>query len=262
MPRSLWSGSLSFGLVNVPVKVVTAVRQKELKFHQVHESDGGRIRYKRVCEVDGKEVPYEEISKMSEEGGAPVLITEEDLAAVKAERSDLIEITDFVKLDQVDPLYFEKPYYLVPDKGGEKAYRLMVEAMQDKGQVAIAKIVFRDRERLVAVRPLGRALTMSMMNYGDEVILPEDLEGVPEAGKTPKKEIDMAKRLIEELASDFEPTKYKDEHRERLLDLIATKREGGILMPVPKGKHETTTDLTAALEASLAAIRKGRKADA
>lgn len=262
MPRSLWSGSLSFGLVNVPVKVVTAVRQKELRFHQVHEADGGRIRYKRVCEVDGEEVPYEDIAKMSDEGGAPVLLTDEDLEAVKAERSDLIEIADFVKLDQVDPLYFDKPYYLIPDKGGEKAYRLMVEAMQDKGQIAIAKMVFRDRERLVAVRPLGRALTMSMMNYGDEVLLPEDVDGVPEGGKTPKKEIDMAKRLIEELASDFEATKYKDEHRERLLDLISTKREGGILMPVPKGKHEATTDLTAALEASLAAIRKGRKAEA
>lgn len=259
MPRSLWSGALSFGLVNVPVKVVSAVSQKKITFHQIHEKDGGRIRYKRVCEAEDKEVPYEEIAKMTDEGGPPVMFTKEEIAAAEAEKSDLIEILDFVKIEEVDPLYFEKPYYLLPDKGGDKAYRLLVEAMTNTKRVAVAKFIMRSKERLVAIRPVDHALTLTTLNYGDEVILPKDMEGVPESVKVNKKEVDMAERLVSELSTEFDPGKYRDEHRMRLLDLIEAKREGGIVMPMPKAKAAATGDLASALEASLKAIRERQK---
>lgn len=258
MPRSLWSGSLSFGLVTVPVKVVTAVQPKEVRFHQVHLADGGRIRYKRVCEAEEKEVPFEEIAKATEDG---VLITKEDVEAVEAEKGDVIDILDFVRLDQVDPLYFEKPYYLVPGKGGDKAYRLLVEAMDAQKRAAVAKMVFRSRERLVVVRPLSRALVMTMLNYGDEVLLPEDVEGVPEKAKADKREVAMAEQLIDTLAADWDPARYEDEHRARVLDLIETKRAGGILLPPPVAARKPTADLAAALQASLDAAKK-RKSEA
>lgn len=256
MPRSLWSGSLSFGLVTVPVKLVSAVQQKEIRFHQVHVADGGRIRYKRVCEVDGEEVAPEEIAKVDESG---VLVTQEELDAVGAEKSDVVDILDFVKLDEVDPLYFDKPYYLLPGKGGDKAYRLLVEAMRAKGRAAVARIVFRGKEKLCAVRALDNALTLTMLNYGDEVILPAALEGVPEKGKLDKREVGLAGDLIEHLAAGWDPEKYRDEHRARVQDLLDAKREGGILVPTPPEKRAATVDLAKALEASLAAAR-GKKA--
>ncbi|HEX2022921.1 MAG TPA: Ku protein [Candidatus Thermoplasmatota archaeon] len=256
MPRSLWSGSLSFGLVTVPVKLVGAVQQKEIRFHQVHVADGGRIRYKRVCEVDGEEVAPEDIAKTTEDG---VLVTQEELDAVEADKSDVVDILDFVKIEEVDPIYFEKPYYLLPGKGGDKAYRLLVEAMRAKERAAVARIVFRGKEKLCVVRALERALTLTMLNYGDEVVLPEELEGVPEKGKLDKREVNLAGDLIEHLASDWSPEKYSDEHRARVQDLLDAKREGGIFVPTPPAKRAATVDLAKALEASLAAA-KGKKA--
>lgn len=261
MPRSLWSGALSFGLVNVPVRLVSAVRQREVRFHQVHEADGGRIKYKRVYEAEEREVPYEEIAKVYDaDGGAPVMITGEEIESVEAERSELIEISDFVKLDQVDPIYFEKPYYLVPDKGGDKAYRLLVESMRDSERIAIATFVFRGSEKLVAIRAFGGALTLTTLNYGDEVVMPEDLEGLPQKTRTPAKERKMAEALIDALAAEFDPHKYRDAHRERVLDLIEAKRAGGILLPTTKPKREATTDLAAALEQTLASLKAKKRA--
>lgn len=260
MARSLWSGSLSFGLVNVPVKVVTAIRDHDIRFHQVHEADGGRIHYKRVCSVDGKEVDYDEIAKVPAKGD-PVVLTKEEVESVEAQKGETIDIRDFVDMKQIDPLYFDKPYYLVPDKGGDKAYRLLVEAMRKKERAAIASFVFRQKEKLVAIRPLGRALTLTMLNYADEVLLPEEVEDLPKAAKLPKKEVEMAERLIEELATDFDVSRYQDEFKMRLEDLLDAKREGGILLPPPRERPKAAGDLVAALEASLAAAR-GRKASA
>lgn len=262
MPAAIWSGALSFGLINVPVKIVSAVREKDVKFHQVHIPDGGRIRYKRVCEVDGEEVKPEDIGKASDEGGAAVLVTTEELDAIASDKTDLLEITDFVKLADVDPIWFEKAYYLVPGKGGDKAYKLLADAMTSQERAAVARVVLRGKERLALVRPMGGALALEMLNWSDEVTMPEDLGTLPKDVKVGAREKDMAEQLIEQLSTDFDPTKYKDEHRERVLDLLQTKREGGILMPVPKQKRETTVDLADALRASLDAARAGKKTHA
>lgn len=260
MPRSLWSGSLSFGLVNIPVKVVTAVRDHDIRFHQVHEADGGRIHYKRICSVDGEEVDFDEIAKVPAKGD-PVVLTKEELEGVEAVKGETIDIRDFVDMTQLDPLYFDKPYYLIPDKGGDKAYRLLCEAMRNQERAAVASFVFRAKEKLVAIRPLGRALTLTMLNYADEVLLPEDVDGVPASGKLPKKEVEMAERLVAELATDFDITRYRDDFKARVEDLLDAKREGGILLPPPRAKPKAAGDLVAALEASLQAARE-RKASA
>ena len=180
MPRSIWSGSISFGLVNVPIKLFTAVRKKDVHFNQLHEKDGGRIRQKRVCSVDEEEVPYEEIAKGYEIGsGQYVMIEPEELDALDPEATHTIDIEDFVHLDQIDPLFYDSSYYLVPDERGAKPYRLLLEAMQEADKVGIARVVMRTKQYLVALRPLGDALVMSTMNFADEVVPQDEIEGLP-----------------------------------------------------------------------------------
>ena len=257
MPRAIWKGALSFGLVNVPVKLVTAVRQQEVKFRQLHDEDGAPIQYKRVCSVDGEEVPYEHIIKGYEI--APdqyVTLTPEELEAVDPEASDTIDIVDFVDISQIDPLYFEKPYYLVPDKGGAKAYGLLVEAMRKAGRVAIARVVLRTKEHLVAVRPVGNALTMTTLLWHDELMRVEQLEGIPAETDAPERELQMAQKLIDALTADFEPGKYTDEHRDRLMQIIEQKAEGKATVAPPRAEVAAPTDLASALEESLRAVEE------
>src|SRR3954454_18575637 len=224
MPRAIWSGSISFGLLNVPVKLYSATSRKQVSFRELRQSDGSRIRHKRVAESDGEEVPYEEIVKGYEITPEQyVVMTRDELEELDPKKTRAIEIEDFVDLDDIDPIYFTQPYYLGPDKGAERAYALLVKAMNDERKVAIARFVLRNKEHLAAIRPMGDVLTLTTMRFADEVVKPEELEDVlAHDGEAPKKkrELDMAKRLVDSLAAEFEPTKYRDEYREELLDLI------------------------------------------
>ncbi len=267
MARAIWSGSISFGLLNVPVRLYSAVSKQTVRFRELREGDGSRVKHKRVAESDGKEVPYEKIVKGYEY--APdqyVVLSRDELSELEPQRSRAIEIQDFVDLDEIDPIYFEQPYYLGPDKGAERAYALLVQAMTDARKVAVARFVLRNKEHLAAIRPMGNVLTLTTMRFHDEVSSPQDLDGEVFEEAKPKKpekrELEMATQLIESLTSDFDPDKYRDEYREELLDLLERKAEGKEVVSAPSEEPKPTKapDLMAALEESLAAV-KGEEAD-
>jgi DNA end-binding protein Ku len=257
----MWSGSISFGLLNVPVKLYSAVSRKSVSFRELRGSDGSRVRHKRVAEADGEEVPYEEIVKGYEISPEQyVVLTRDELEELDPKRTRAIEIQDFVDLDEIDPIYFDHPYYLGPDKGAEKPYALLVKAMSDARKVAVARFVLRNREHLAAIRPMGKVLTMATMRFADEVVSPEDLgeDVIPEDGrKLEKREIEMAKQLIESLSGDFDAEKYRDEYREELLSLIERKARGEEVVESVSEEPKPTKapDLMAALEESLAAVK-------
>jgi DNA end-binding protein Ku len=260
MPRAIWSGSISFGLLNVPVKLYSAVSSQRVSFRELRESDGSRVRHKRVAEEDGKEVPYEKIVKGYEiSPDQYVVLTREELEELDPKKTRAIEIQDFVDLDEIDPIYFDHPYYLGPDQGAERAYALLVKAMEEERKVAIARFVLRNKEHLAAIRPMNGVLTMATMRFADEVVSPDKLDGVvPEEDVKPeKREVEMAKALIDSLATDFEPDKYRDEYREELLNLIERKAKGEAVVTQPSEEPKPTKapDLMAALEESLAAVR-------
>jgi DNA end-binding protein Ku len=271
MPRAIWSGSISFGLLNVPVKLYSAVSKKNVSFRELRAEDGSRIRHKRVAEADGEEVPYEEIVKGYEIAPEQyVVLTREELEELDPKKTRAIEIQDFVDLDEIDPIYFDHPYYLGPDKGAEKAYALLVKAMADSNKVAVARFVLRNKENLAAIRPMANVLTMATMRFADEVVSPKEIEEVvTENGETPKKqELEMAKQLIDSLAGDFDAEKYEDEYRNELLDLIERKAKGEAVVEAVSEEPTPTKapDLMAALEESLAAVKgedlaKGAKGD-
>jgi DNA end-binding protein Ku len=263
MARSIWGGAISFGLVNVPVKLFTAVRKKDVRFHQLHRPDGARINQKRVCSNDGEEVAYEDIVKGYEIAkGQYVVIDPEELEALDPESTHTIDIEDFVELDQIDPLFFDASYYVVPDTRGEKAYRLLLESMKEAGKVGIARVVMRSKQYLVAIRPVEDALVMSTMNFADEVVPESELEGLPgSSANVSDRELTMAKQLIESLSTDFDPAKYHDTYREKVLEMIEQKAEGKEVVAPPEPKAATpVVDLMAALEASLAAAKGEKKA--
>jgi DNA end-binding protein Ku len=263
--RAIWSGSISFGLLNVPVKLYSAVSKQTVRFRELREGDGSRVKHKRVAESDGKEVPYEKIVKGYEY--APdqyVVLGRDELAELEPQRSRAIEIQDFVDLDDIDPIYFEQPYYLGPDKGAERAYALLVQAMKDAHKVAIARFVLRNKEHLAAIRPMDDVLTLTTMRFADEVTSPKDLDDVFEEAKPKKpdqRELQMATQLIDSLTSDFKPNTYRDEYREELLDLLESKAAGKEVVSAPTEEPKPTKapDLMAALEESLAAV-KGEEA--
>jgi DNA end-binding protein Ku len=261
MPRSIWRGAISFGLVNVPVKLYSAVSKKTVRFNQLHDADGVRIQQKRVCPKDGEEVPYEHIVKGYEiSPDRYVIITPEELEGLDPKKTRTINIEDFVDLDEIDPLYYEHPYYLVPDTGAAKAYKLLLTALTESNKVAIARVVIRSKEYLTAIRPADGILTMETMLFADELVPPDDLEELPDADvEATEREVDMARQLIESLSTTFEPGKYRDEYRERVLDLIERKAEGQeVSIQPPTEEPAKVPDLMAALEASLAEA-KGRE---
>ena len=257
MPRPIWSGSISFGLVNVPVKLFSATSPKEVRFHMLHDKDGGRIQQKRVCGIDGKEVPWEHIIKGFEiSKGRYVSVTREELSAFNPRATKTIEIEDFVELTEIDPIYYETTYYLLPDKGAAKPYALLVEAMKRTGRVGVAKFVLRTRQYLCAVRPMGKALALSTMLYADEVVALDDLEGLPEA-KPAERELKMAEQLVESLSGKFDIDKYRDEYREQVLALLEKKAEGEEIVAEPEAAEPRgkVVNLMDALQKSLAAAR-------
>jgi DNA end-binding protein Ku len=260
MARAIWSGSISFGLLNVPVKLYSAVSKQTIRFRELREGDGSRIRHRRVAEEDGEEVPYEKIVKGYEVSPDQyIVMTKDELEEIDPKRTRAIEIQDFVDLDEIDPIYFEHPYYLGPDKGAEKAYALLAKAMRDERKVAIARFVLRNKEHLAAIRPMDDVLTLTTMRFADEVVSPDELDGVEPADgrKLEKRELEMAKELIDSLSGEFEAGKYRDEYREELLGLIERKAQGEkVVTPASEEPKPTKApDLMAALEESLAATR-------
>src|SRR6185436_6183975 len=224
MPRSMWSGAISFGLVNVPVKLYSAVSRKTVRFNQLSAKTGSRIAQKRVDPTTGEEVAYEDIVKGYElTKDRYVLLSQDELDALDPERTRTIDIEDFVDIADIDPVYYDHPYYLVPDKGAAKAYGLLLDAMRESGKVAIARVVLRSKEQLVAIRPDrdGDLLMMETMIFADEVVPKEDLDGLPDAKElqVSDREVKMAQQLIDSLATEFEPERYRDEYREKVLEL-------------------------------------------
>ena len=261
MARAIWSGSISFGLLNVPVKLYSAVSRKQISFRELRASDGSRIRHRRVAEADGEEVPYEEIVKGYEIAPEQyVVLTRDELEELDPKKTRAIEIQDFVDLDDIDPILFNQPYYLGPDKGAERAYGLLVKAMEDSHKVAIARFVLRNKEHLAALRPTQGVMTMATMRFADEVVAPDEIAAdldADEAEKPQKRELDMAKALIDSLTSDFDHDGYRDEYREELLSLIERKAKGETVSgPASEAPQPTKApDLMAALEESLAAVK-------
>jgi DNA end-binding protein Ku len=255
----MWSGAISFGLVNVPVKLYSAVSRKTVRFHQLNGKTGTRIQQKRVDPSTGDEVSFEDIVKGYElTKESYVVVTPDELDALDPERTRTIDIEDFVEAVEIDPVYYDHPYYLAPDKGAGKAYRLLLDAMRESGKVAIARVVLRSKEQLVAIRPAGNALMMETMVFHDEVVSPDTIEELPEEadGKTSDRELKMAQQLIDSLTSEFEPERYHDEYREKVLDLIERKAQGEEIATQPEAPEPARVpDLMAALEASLAAVK-------
>jgi DNA end-binding protein Ku len=259
MPRPIWTGSISFGLVNVPIRLITATSAKDVRFNQLHLTDGGRIQQKRVCSVDGEEVPFEEIGKGYEMSpGQYVMIDPEELATLDPEASHTIDLEEFVDLDQIDPVYFERAYYLVPDKRAEKPYALLAAAMTRSNKVGLARFVMRTKQYLAALRAKEGALLLSTMLFADEVVPVAELEGLPD-GTAPltDREVAMAEQLVASLTAPFEPEKYTDTYRQQVLDLIEAKADGHVVAAEPRVTPAAPViDLMAALEASLAAAKR------
>jgi DNA end-binding protein Ku len=269
MARAIWSGSISFGLLNVPVKLYSAVARRSIGLREIRESDGARIRHRRVAEGTDEEVPYEKIVKAYEL--APdqyVPLSKDELESLAPEKTRAIEVQDFVDLEEIDPIYFNSPYYLGPADGAEKAYSLLAQAMEASGKVAIARFVFRNKEHLAAIRPADGVLTLTTMRFADEVVPPSDLgDALPDKEpKVAKQEVEMAEKLIDSLTTDFDPSAYRDEYREQLLAMIERKAEGKEVVAAPAEEPKATKapDLMAALEESIAAVKGkgdgGRKA--
>jgi DNA end-binding protein Ku len=263
VPSAIWTGTVGFGLVQVPVRIVTATRSKDVSFNQLEEGTGARIRYKKVSDQSGEEVTPERIVKGYEfSKGRYVVVEAEEIASLQPKAQHTIEIEEFVDLSDIDPVFFEQPYYLQPDEKGAKAYQLLVEAMSDLNKVAIGRVVMRSKERLVAIRPVDGLLCLETMRYADEVVDPSSL--LPDDVAEPSaRERTMARQLVESLASDdFDITKYHDEYREQLLELIDRKAAGEEIVAPPVTEAPTKVlDLVAALEASLARASGGKDGD-
>lgn len=261
MPRAIWSGSISFGLVNVPVKMTTAVSEKNVRFHQLHASDNVRIQQKRFCPADGEEVAYEEIVKGYEIApGQYVVVTPEELAALDPVATHTIDIEEFVDLDQIDPIFFDHPYYLVPDARASKPYALLVRAMENSNKVGIARMVMRTKQYLTALRAKDGALVMATLLYGDEVLPIDELDVPGIETELTERELKMAEQLIESLSEKFDPDKFRDTYREKVIELIEKKAEGQEIAVQAVSESPTpVVDLMAALEASLAAAKADAK---
>jgi len=265
MARAIWSGSISFGLLNVPVKLYSAVARRGIALREIRESDSARIKHRRVAEGTEEEVPYDKIIKAFEiTPGNYVPLGKDEIAGLAPKKSRSIEVEDFVDLGEIDPIYFDSPYYLGPAEGAEKAYSLLAAAMQASGKVAIARFVFRNKEHLAAIRPNDGVLTLTTMRFADEVVPAAELGDVlpTEKLKVAKKEQQMAEQLIDSLSTKFEPNGYRDEYREQLLELIERKAEGKEIVQSEGEAPKATKapDLMAALEESIAAVKDKKAA--
>jgi len=262
--RPIWKGSISFGLVNIPVGLYSATRSAEqIKFHMLRKGDLSPIRYKRVAEADGKEVPWENIVKGYEyKKGQFVVLDDEDFERVKIASNQTVDIKEFVDLEEIDPMFFDQPYFLAPEKGGDKAYTILREALNRTNKVGIAKVVIKTREHLAAVKPMGEALVLELMYFADELADPKELK-LPDTKNIGQRELKMAESLIENMVGKWEPNKYKDEYREALLELIKEKiKSGGKVAAGAKTSRAKSTrivDLVSVLQQSLEQAQGGKK---
>jgi DNA end-binding protein Ku len=261
MPRSIWNGTITFGLIAVPIKVHSATEDKSVHFHQVHAPDGARITQKRICAKEGKEVPYKEVVKGYEfRRGRYVVLTQEEIDAAAGERSRLIALEEFVCRADIDPVFYERTYYLGAGDGGEDAYRLLHDALERQARAGLGRWVFHNREYLVAVRALGDLLALHTMRFADELVSAKDLD-VPKPSRSPgKREVEMAAQLVESLHDRFDPSAFKDEHRARLLKLIKRKAKGEKIELPAAEEPESSGDLLSALEASLGGSKAKKNA--
>jgi DNA end-binding protein Ku len=256
MPRAMWKGAISFGLVTIPVAVYPATEEKSLRFHQMHDEDGGRIRYKRVCEKDGEEVSFEHIVKGYEvEKDRYVVLTDEDFDAVPVASSRAIDIVQFVDVDEIDPMLYKKSYYLVPEETGAKAYALLREAMKEDDRVGIAKVSFRDREHVAALRFKDDAFVLETMFWPDE-IRQADFGGIDVDMDVRDQELTMARQLIDSLTSAWAPEEYRDAYRDALVQIVEAKMNGEEIEVVEPEPAAKVVDLMEALKASVAAAKK------
>lgn len=259
--RAIWKGAISFSLVNIPVGLYTATRREELKFHLLRETDLSPIDYRRVAEADGKEVPWEHIVKGYEyEKGKYVVLKDEDFRRVDVEATQTVDIIDFVELAEIDPMFFDKPYYLAPEKGGAKAYALLRESLRKTEKVGIAKVVIKTRQHLAAVKPYGNLLVLELMHFADELVKPTDLT-VPSKLDVGSKELEMATALVDSMTDHWDPDKYTDDYRSALLKLIHEKVEHGGKLPPGRGpkkpRSTKVVDLVSILQQSLEHSKQG-----
>jgi DNA end-binding protein Ku len=260
MPRAIWSGSLSFGLVNIPIKMMAAVKDKDVRFHLLHAADGARVKNKHVCSKDGQELNWADIVKGYEVSpDTYVTLTDEEMEGFAAEATRRIDIVDFVDLQDIDPAFFDSPYFLVPDQTSAKSYGLLHEALAKAKKVGIAKMVMRGKAYLVAVRPKKELLLCETMRYAEELVPPAEALGdikIP-AKAADKREVAMAQQIIDTLAAPFDPEKYRNEYRDKVLEVIEKKSAGGTIVAAPSAKApKGTTDLMDALQKSLEAAKK------
>jgi DNA end-binding protein Ku len=266
MARAIWKGSISFGLVNIPIALYPATRREELKFRLLRKSDLSPVSYKRVTEKDGKEVPWDQIVKGYEyEKGKYVVLKDEDFERVDLEATQTVDIQDFVHQEEIDPIFFYKPYYLEPQKGGDKAYVLLRDALKDSGKVGIAKVVIKTREYLAGVKPEDGVLVLELMHFADELADPGKLH-IPKKIEVGKREMNMATSLIASMSSKWNPEKYKDDYREALMEVIEEKVEAGgkEIEEKPKKAPKPTKviDLVSVLQKSLEQTGAKKKATA
>ena len=266
MPRAIWKGSISFGLVNIPIALYSATRREELKFRLLRKSDLSPVNYKRVAEKDGKEVSWDQIVKGYEyEKGKYVVLKDEDFERVDLEATQTVDIKDFVDQEDIDPMFFYKPYYLEPQKGGDKAYALLRDALKDSNKVGIAKVVIKTRQYLAGVKPEDSALVLELMHFADELADADKLH-VPKKTEVGKREMNMAKSLIDSMSSKWNPEKYKDDYREALMEVIEEKVEAGgkEIEEKPKKAPKPTKiiDLVSVLQKSLEQTGGKKKATA
>jgi DNA end-binding protein Ku len=256
-PRSIWNGWLSWGTVNVPIKLFSALDSKGVSFNQLHGKDGARIKQKRINPRTGEEVPFKEIVRGYEVSPDRwIVVSKEDVAAVEGSRAKVVDIEEFVPVDEIDPVFFGQPYYVGPQDGGEQAYEVVRKALEKSGRVGIGRFVLRNKEQLVALKPLDDVMGLFALRFADELVDPKKVE-FEEPKKSPgKREVDMAAKLVDALAGSFEPERYHDTYSEAVMKLIEAKARGETIdLPEPE-KREETDDLMAALEASLSGAGK------
>lgn len=256
--RSLWSGSISFGLVNAPVRVYSAIQEHQLHFHLLHRKDDSPIGYEKICKKEGEPVPDDEIVKAYEvKKGEYVYMEDEDFAAARIEGFKTIDITDFVPYDDIDPIYFAKTYYVGPAEGGERVYSLLAKAMESSGLAGVAKFVMRDRQHLGVLRVREGVITLEQLHFADEL---RDISEIKASRKkVDAKELEMAERLIESFATEWQPEKYKDTYRDELMAVVEAKRKGkGVHAAADVDEEPEVTDLMEALRQSVAAAQQGK----
>src|SRR5215212_303904 len=258
--RSLWNGAIRFGLVNVPIKVYGAASSKQIRFREVHVTDGSPLEHRRVCAKEDKEIPYEEVVRGYETSpGRYVVLTKDEIQAPARERGKTIDLEDFVPADQIDPVYYDTPYWLGPQKDSDEAYSVLLAALEKTGLIGIGRFALRTREQLVALYPVDGALRISTMRFNDEVVEDDDLDLPQPAKKVSDKEAQMADALVSSLVTEFDPAEYEDTYRERVLEVVEAKAQGKQIVVPEASEDAGDTDLMALLEQSVSGSRKTKK---